>query len=89
MGRRKKKFASAAGYAYGIEFNQFGLPIDLDENREEYGRLQRCPNCGRALPKWAYTEFAWGNRGQYCRTCRIEDSRRRRILAEISNRDRT
>lgn len=86
MPPRKKRFASAAGHSDGINFNHYGIPVDYDENAESYGRLQRCPHCGRAKPRHCFTEFAWGNRGQYCRECRIADSRRRRILSEIERR---
>ncbi len=88
MGQRKKRpVGPLAGTSDGIDFNEYGIPVDYDSNRARYGPLlQRCPHCGRAKPEWAFTAFAWGSRGQYCRTCRIEDSRKRRILREMSER---
>lgn len=88
MAPRKKRFASAAGESDGIIFNVYGLPVDYEENRHAYGALRRCSLCRRYKPRHLYTPSEWPKGGSgYCISCRREDSRRRRILAEIEKRE--
>lgn len=78
MPKKRQQPVTAEGWSDGIEFDRRGYPVDFLEDRSEYGPVRRCPRCRRCKPEELYTPFAWKNRGQYCRTCRIEDSQDRR-----------